>query len=115
MAALLEIEGLAFRANGRAILEGLDLEVRAGEIHALLGENGSGKTTLARIVMACSGYAPQAGRMRFDGRDLAGLAMHERARLGIALAWQEPVRFEGLSVHRYLSLGSADALDVSLP
>lgn len=107
--ALLGIEGLAYRAGGRTILAGVELEVRANEIHALLGANGSGKTTLARIVMGCAGYAPAAGVMRFDGRDLAGLAIHERARLGIALAWQEPARFEGLPVHRYLSLGARGA------
>jgi len=103
---LLIIEGLAYRANGAAILEGLGLEVREGEIHALLGANGAGKTTLARIVMGCAGYAPQAGTVSFDGCDLAGLPVHERARLGIALAWQEPARFEGLAVAQYLSLGS---------
>lgn len=107
--ALLGIEGLAYRANGRTILERVELEVRDNEIHALLGANGSGKTTLARIVMGCAGYAPSAGAVRFDGRDLAGLAVHERARLGIALAWQEPVRIEGLAVHEYLRLGARGA------
>ena len=55
------------------------------EIHALLGANGSGKTTLARVVMGCAGYAAAAGRVRFRGRDLAGMPIHERARLGIVL------------------------------
>ena len=103
---LLGIESLAYRADARTILECLTLEVRKNEIHALLGANGSGKTTLAHIIMGCAGYAPSAGAVRFDGHDLAGLAVHERARLGIALAWQEPVRFEGLSVHHYLCLGA---------
>jgi Fe-S cluster assembly ATP-binding protein len=106
---LLAIEGLAYRAGGVAILEHVDLEVRENEIHALLGANGAGKTTLARIVMGCAGYVPSAGALRFDGQDLSGLAMHERARLGIALAWQEPARFEGLPVHRYLALGARGA------
>ena len=103
--SLLEIVQLVFRANGRAILDGVDLDVAAGEIHALLGANGAGKTTVARIVMGCSGYAPTAGSVRLEGRDLAGLPMHERARLGITMAWQEPARFEGLPVNEYLSLG----------
>jgi Fe-S cluster assembly ATP-binding protein len=106
---LLAIEGLAYRADGSAILEHVDLEVRANEIHALLGANGAGKTTLARIVMGCAGYSPSAGAVRFDGRELSGLAVHERARLGIALAWQEPARFEGLPVHRYLALNTRGA------
>ena len=83
--------------------------MRDNEIHALLGANGSGKTTLARIVMGCAGYAPGAGAVRFGGRDLAGLAVHERARLGITMAWQEPARFEGLPVHQYLRLGARGA------
>jgi Fe-S cluster assembly ATP-binding protein len=103
--SLLEIIGLAFRANGKTILDGVDLDVAAGEIHALLGANGAGKTTLARIVMGCSGYAPTAGAVRFEGRDLADLPMHERARLGITMAWQEPARFEGFPVSDYLRLG----------
>jgi Fe-S cluster assembly ATP-binding protein len=103
---LLAVEGLAYRADGKTILERLDLDVRENEIHALLGANGAGKTTLARIVMGCAGYVPAAGALRFGGRDLAGLAVHERARLGIALTWQEPARFEGLPVHRYLSLNA---------
>jgi Fe-S cluster assembly ATP-binding protein len=106
---LLAIEGVAYRADGSAVLEHVDLEVRDNEIHALLGANGAGKTTLARIVMGCAGYAPSAGIVRFDGRDLSPLAVHERARLGIALAWQEPARFEGLPVHRYLALGARGA------
>jgi len=104
--ALLDIQGLAYEADGRAILKGVRLEVRPHEIHALLGANGSGKTTLARIVMGCAGYASAAGAVRFDGRDLAGLAVHERARLGVSLAWQEPARFEGLPVGQYLQLGA---------
>jgi Fe-S cluster assembly ATP-binding protein len=104
---LLDVEGLVFRADGRAILAGVDLAVAAGEIHALLGANGSGKTTLARVVMGSAGYAPSSGRIRFLGHDLLPLAMHERARLGIALAWQELARFEGLLVRDFLALGGA--------
>lgn len=106
MPPLLSIEHLAYRADGRMILDGVELEVGEQQIHALLGANGTGKTTIARIVMGCVGYAPTAGIVRFGGRDLAGLIMHERARLGITMAWQEPVRFEGLAVEEYLRLGA---------
>lgn len=106
--SLLRIEGLVYRADGRAILDGVDLALAEREIHALLGANGTGKTTLARIVMGCAGYAPTSGTVRFAGHDLAGLAMHERARLGITLAWQEPAHFEGLSVEEYLELRPAE-------
>lgn len=113
--ALLEIDRLSFRVPGRTLLDGLDLAVAAGEIHALVGTNGTGKSTLAYLIMGCEGYRPDDGAIRFDGRRIDALPLHERARLGITLAWQEPARFEGLLVRDYLSLGStgvgADAED----
>ena len=103
--ALLEIDQLSFRVPERPLLQGLDLAVAAGEIHALVGTNGTGKSTLAYLIMGCEGYRPENGEIRFDGQRIDGLPLHERARLGISLAWQEPARFEGLSVRDYLSLG----------
>ncbi|CAG4884423.1 Iron-sulfur cluster assembly ATPase protein SufC [Georgfuchsia toluolica] len=103
--ALLEIDGLSFSVPARAVLEGLDLSVAAGEIHALVGTNGTGKSTLAYLIMGCEGYRAGSGEIRFDGRRIDALPLHERARLGITLAWQEPARFEGLSVGDYLRLG----------
>lgn len=108
LSPLLAVERLAYHANGRVIPHGVDLAVGEREIHALLGANGTGKTTLARILMGCTGYVPAAGTVRFAGRDLAGLPMRERARLGISMAWQEPVRFEGVCVEEYLSLQPSD-------
>lgn len=111
--ALLEIDRLSFRVPARAVLEGLDFSVAAGEIHALVGTNGTGKSTLAYLVMGCEGYRADAGEIRFDGQRIDALPLHERARLGITLAWQEPARFEGLSVGDYLRLGTGkvDAAD----
>ena len=106
---LLDIQGLTFDVERHPILDRLDLTIRAGEIHALLGANGSGKTTLAYVLMGCEGYVPSAGRVLFDGTDLLALKMHERARLGLTLAWQEPARFEGVTVREYLNLGRPDA------
>lgn len=104
---LLEIDEVVFRVDGRAILDGVDLAIDSSEIHALLGANGAGKSTLARIVMGCAGYAPTSGAVRFLGREIGPLAMHERARLGVTMAWQEPVRIEGLPVRDYLALRPA--------
>ncbi|GMV48466.1 ATP-binding cassette domain-containing protein [Nitrospirales bacterium NOB] len=101
----LEIDGLTFEADHHSILDRLDLTIYAGEIHALLGANGSGKTTLAYVLMGCDGYVPTAGTVRFNGTPLLPLKIHERARLGLTLAWQEPARFEGVTVREYLSLG----------
>lgn len=103
--ALLDIEHLAFHVAGQAILADVEMTVGEREIHALLGANGTGKTTLACLLMGCAGYAPTAGRMRFRGQELAALPMHERARLGLTMAWQEPARIEGLPVWTYLTLG----------
>lgn len=104
-APLLDIHQLTFDVERRSILDRLDLAVQAGEIHALLGANGSGKTTLAYVLMGCEGYRPRAGTVRFEGADLLALPMHERARRGVTLAWQEPARFEGITVREYLALG----------
>ncbi|MBI3357854.1 MAG: ATP-binding cassette domain-containing protein [Nitrospirae bacterium] len=105
---LLDIHSLTFEVDRHAILDRLDLSVQAGEIHALLGANGSGKTTLAYLLMGCEGYVPSAGCVLFDGTDLLSLKMHERAKLGMTLAWQEPARFEGVTVREYLTLGKSD-------
>lgn len=105
MPGLLEVRGLALRLGGVAILDGIDLTVNAAEIHALLGSNGAGKSSLAYAVMGCEGYRPEVGRIELDGRDLTGLPMYERARLGVTMAWQEPARFEGISVRDYIEVG----------
>lgn len=105
---LLDIHHLTFEVDRHAILDRLDLAVQAGEIHALLGANGSGKSTLASVLMGCEGYVPSDGTVRFKGTDLLSLKMHERARLGMTLAWQEPARFEGVTVREYLTLGKQD-------
>jgi Fe-S cluster assembly ATP-binding protein len=73
-------------------------------VHALLGTNGTGKSTLAYLIMGCEGYGHAGGKVLFQGEDVAGFPIHERARRGISLAWQEPVRFEGITVRDYLTL-----------
>ncbi len=102
--ALLEIKNLVFKVNERMILDHLSMIIELGRVHALLGTNGTGKSTLAEIVMGCEGYRPTAGEILFDGTVINDLKIHERAKLGIAMAWQEPVRFEGLGVAEYLTL-----------
>ena len=105
--SLLEIQDLIYETNAHhstRILDGLSLSVAGSEVHALIGTNGTGKSTLASVIMGCEGYGPTSGDVAFDGKSLAGLKVHERARLGITMAWQEPVRFEGITVGQYLSL-----------
>lgn len=108
-ATLLRIAGLRLAFQGHAVLDGLDLQLARDEIHALIGTNGSGKSSLAFAVMGCEGYGCSAGEIWFDGQRIDTLPMHERARLGITLAWQEPARFEGLHIADYLRVGHARA------
>lgn len=103
---LLEIKDLVFRSGDRNILNGISISIEPAEVLALIGTNGTGKSTLAYLIMGCEGYRPTAGEIRFDGALINDLNVHERARRGIALAWQEPVRFEGISVGDYISLGN---------
>jgi Fe-S cluster assembly ATP-binding protein len=105
----LQIDGLTVRRDGRTVVDAVDLEVAPGQVHGLLGPNGSGKSSLAYTVMGCADYRPDTGHIRLDGRDVGTLTITERARLGLTLAWQEPARFEGLSVADYLRVGAPDA------
>jgi Fe-S cluster assembly ATP-binding protein len=104
--ALLALQSVRLEVEGKILLRELSLDVREGEMHALIGANGAGKSSLAYVIMGCAGYTPAAGSLQFAGEPLGALPMHERARRGIALAWQEPARFEGLRVADFLSLGA---------
>ena len=106
---LLEINNLTYTAGDKKILDEFSLSIDSSEVHALLGTNGTGKSTLAYIIMGCEGYKPASGEIIFNGRDIHDLRIHERAALGITMAWQEPVRFEGINVRNYLSLKSKEA------
>jgi Fe-S cluster assembly ATP-binding protein len=108
---LLRLEGVHLERQGVEILHGVDLEVMQGEIHCLLGRNGSGKSTLAYMLMGSAGYLPTRGSITFAGQDITRASMTERAKLGLTLAWQEPARFEGLSVKDYLKLGMREPSD----
>ena len=106
--ALLEIRNLCFQVDQRKILDELSLAVSEAEIHVLLGTNGCGKSTLAYLILGCEGYFPSSGQVLFAGKSINSLKIHERAQLGITLAWQEPAKFEGISAADYLSLGTSN-------
>jgi Fe-S cluster assembly ATP-binding protein len=101
---VLKVEKLQLKLNGKLILNDLNLHVNRGEIHGLLGENGTGKTTVAYLIMGVNNYQPTEGKIIFKGQDIAKLSVSQRAKQGISLAWQEPVRIEGLRVGDYLKL-----------
>ncbi|HEY8233379.1 MAG: Fe-S cluster assembly ATPase SufC [Vicinamibacterales bacterium] len=94
---MLEIRNLHARAGNSDVLRGLDLTVRAGEVHALMGPNGSGKSTLAHVLAGRPGYTVTAGQVLFEGRDLLALEPEARARGGVFLAFQYPVEIPGVS------------------
>ncbi|MDE3009962.1 MAG: Fe-S cluster assembly ATPase SufC [Pseudomonadota bacterium] len=94
---MLEIRNLCAEIDGKAILRGIDLDVKAGEVHAIMGPNGSGKSTLASILAGRDGYTITAGSVRYQGQDLLALPPEERARAGVFLAFQYPVEIPGVS------------------
>lgn len=111
---MLRLTDIELVKEGKQILHDLNLEVREAEIRSILGVNGTGKSTLAYVVMGLSGYEPTAGRIWLDGEEIIKLSISERAKRGITLAWQEPARFEGLTVAEYLEVGKRHTSYASL-
>lgn len=96
------IRDLTAAVPGRRILNGIDLEVRAGEVHAVMGPNGSGKSTLSHVIMGRSGYTEIGGSVSIDGVELLGLPTYQRAQAGLFLAMQYPIEVPGVSVEAVL-------------
>jgi len=101
---LLEVRGLSATVAGVEILKGIDLTVRAGEIHAIMGPNGSGKSTFAKALAGHPAYTVTSGEVRYQGRDLFSMAAEERARAGLFLGFQYPVEIPGVSNSSFLRL-----------
>ncbi len=103
--AILKIEDLHARVaseDGTEILRGVELEIEAGKIHAIMGPNGSGKSTLAKVLAGHPAYEVTAGSVTFDGEDLLELEPDERSRAGVFLAFQYPVEIPGVSIANFL-------------
>jgi Fe-S cluster assembly ATP-binding protein len=94
---LIEIDNLHVSVNNTEIIKGLNLNIGAGEVHAIMGPNGSGKSTLAQALAGRSDYDVTAGTVRYDGQDLLDMAPDERARAGLFLSFQYPVEIPGVS------------------
>ena len=84
------------------LLDDFSIDVWKGYIHAIIGPNGAGKSTLAHTIMGLDGYTDITGDVLFEGESIKKLSVDERARKGISIAWQEPARFEGISVKTFL-------------
>ncbi len=93
---MLEIKNLHANVGGKEILKGIDLSVKAGEVHALMGPNGSGKTTLAQVLAGRVNYEVTQGTVRYEGKDLLTLKPEDRAREGVFMAFQYPVEIPGV-------------------
>lgn len=94
---MLEIKNLHVKVNGIEILKGIDLEVKAGEVHAIMGPNGSGKSTLARVLAGHPAYEVTGGSVIYEGKDLLNMPIEERARQGVFLAFQYPIDIPGVN------------------
>jgi len=119
---MLSIRGLEARIGDKQILKGIDLEVRAGEIHAIMGPNGSGKSTLAQVLAGREGIEVTRGEVIYRGRNLLELAAEDRAREGVFLAFQYPIEIPGVNnvyllkaafnaIRKHRGLPPIDAMD----
>ncbi len=103
-AAILEVRGLTATVAGVEILKGIDLTVRAGEVHAIMGPNGSGKSTFSKVLAGHPDYEVTGGEVIFLGKNLFDLAAEERARAGVFLGFQYPVEIPGVANSQFLRL-----------
>lgn len=99
---VLRIEGLTAEIEGKPILRGVDLEIKTGEVHALMGPNGHGKSTLANILMGHPKYTVTGGKISIDGEDLLAMDVPDRSKAGLFLAFQYPVEIPGVTVGKFL-------------
>ena len=99
---MLKVSNLHAKVEGLKILKGIDLEINAGEIHAIMGPNGSGKSTFSSVLAGKEEYEVTRGEMTFEGQDLSELSPEERAHLGVFLSFQYPVEIPGVTVTNFM-------------
>jgi len=109
--SILKIEDLTLEIEGSKILNNLNLEINESKIYAMVGPNGAGKSSLAFTIMGLDGYRDIEGDIIFKGDSIKDLSVTERAEKGITLAWQEPARFEGLTVRQFITSSTESGTD----
>ena len=99
---MLEIVNLHAEVNGKEILRGINLSVKAGEVHAIMGPNGSGKSTLSAVLAGHPAFTVTQGSVTFNGKDLLAMPAEERSRAGLFLSFQYPVEIPGVSMVNFM-------------
>ncbi len=101
---MLELQNICFERDNKKILDNINLKIDSNQFIAITGPNGSGKSTMAKIIMGIE--KPDSGKILFKGQDITDLKIEERAELGISFAFQQPVKFKGITVYDLLKLAS---------
>ena len=101
---MLELQNICFERDNKKILDNINLKIDSNQLIAITGPNGSGKSTMAKIIMGIE--KPDSGKILFKGQDITDLKIEERAELGISFAFQQPVKFKGITVYDLLKLAS---------
>lgn len=108
---MLELKNVSYFRDNKQILDNISLKIDNSKLAAITGPNGSGKSTLAKIIMGI--LKPDSGSIFFDGKDITAMGITDRAKLGIGFAFQQPVKFKGLTVRDLIELSSGNTINVS--
>lgn len=108
---MLELKNVSYFRDNKQILDNISLKIDNSKLVAITGPNGSGKSTLAKIIMGI--LKPDSGNIFFDGKDITSMGITDRAKLGIGFAFQQPVKFKGLTVRDLIELSSGNTINVS--
>ena len=106
---MLELQHICFERQNKKILDDINLKIDTNKFIAITGPNGSGKSTLVKIIMGTE--KPDSGKVILDGKDITNLSINERAKLGVGFAFQQPVKFKGITVYDLLKIASNKDID----